>query len=377
MKKTITFLMIVLMLLSCKKNSESNEIKFFNSNEDENNSQSKQKIPELIFERKSEPNENAFSILVPKGWMIEGGIYRVNAIQNGPGNSIAAKLDFSVKKDDVGSVMIRLLPDVLFFDSRFSPAGQMGLFPEGSYYQGMTVYNIMDAEEFIYKIAFPYAHAIAQNVQILDKKNMNKFAANYEAWIKRTLPYLTMSYDAACLKFRYSENGKSYDEYLFALIENWGQLGGGIWGNKETFLVRSPQNKLNNWDAIFITIHNSVKLNTDWLIGELKGQAARGQILIDTQNEIQQIEKEIIDHKQRTNAEINNDMYLTLTEQEEYVNPFTKEIEIGTNQWKYRWENQSGDVIYSNDENYNPNSDINVNRSDFKKSNIRARFPNQ
>ena len=113
------------------------------------------------------------------------------------------------------------------------------------------------------------------------------------------------------------------------------------------------------------------------MIDELKGQAARGQILIDTQNEIQQIEKEIIDHKQRTNAEINNDMYLTLTEQEEYVNPFTKEIEIGTNQWKYRWENQSGDVIYSNDENYNPNSDINVNRSDFKKSNIRTRFPNQ
>lgn len=370
----IAFLMII-AFLACSNNTgeknleSSNEKSVSNKNDSGNNST-------FIFNRKSEPNENAFSLLVPKGWIIEGGIYRVNAIQNGPSNAIAAKLDFSVKKDNDGSVMVRWLPDVLFFDARNSPAGQMGLFPEGSNYQGMTVYNIISAEDFITKIAFPYAHSNAQNVQILERKNMQKFASNYGARVKQTMPYLTMSYSAAFLKVRYTENGKIYDEYMFVLIENWGQLGAGMWGNKESFLIRAPADELKNWEPIFSVIQNSVKLNIKWIIGEIKGQAARGKILIDTQKEIQRIGREITEHKQKTNAEINKDMFLTLTEQEEFVNPYTSEIETGTNQWKHRWENESGDIIYTDNEDYDPNIDINLNRSDFKRSKVRKRFPN-
>ncbi|MFZ1292022.1 MAG: hypothetical protein WAR79_18135 [Melioribacteraceae bacterium] len=376
MNKIYLIIVTIIALFSCSNSSENTEPKELKQIEKEKTETAKNNKQAIIFERKSEPNENAFSTLVPKGWITEGGIYRVNAIQNGPSNAIAAKLDFSIKKDREGSIMIRWLPDVLFFDARYSPAGQMGLFPEGSNYQGMTVYNIMSAEDFIHRIAFPYAHTNAQNIQILEKKNMQKFAASYSARVKKTMPYLTMSYDAAFLKIRYSENGKTYDEFMFTVIENWGQLGAGMWGNKETFLVRTPVGEIENWESIFGIIQNSAKLNINWLIGEIKGQAARGQILIDTQNEIQRIGREITEHKQKTNAEINNDMFLTLTQQEEYVNPYTNEIETGTNQWKHRWVNQSGDVVYSDYEDYDPNIDININRTDFKRTNIRKRFPN-
>lgn len=68
-------------------------------------------------------------------------------------------------------------------------------------------------------------------------------------------------------------------------------------------------------------------------------------------------------------------MFLTLTDQEEFVNPYTHKIETGSNQWAIRWENESGDVIYTNDENYRPNHDSRLNRLDFKKSVVRKRFP--
>ena len=84
---------------------------------------------------------------------------------------------------------------------------------------------------------------------------------------------------------------------------------------------------------------------------------------------------EMTSHRQKTNAEIHNDMFLTLTEQEEYINPYINEIELGTNQWQYRWINESGDVIYTDDKDYDPYTDIKLNRSDFKRSNIRKRFP--
>ena len=59
----------------------------------------------------------------------------------------------------------------------------------------------------------------------------------------------------------------------------------------------------------------------------------------------------------------NNDMFLNLTNQEEYINPYTKEVETGSNQWRHRWINESGDVIYTNDGFYDPRTDVNLNRS--------------
>jgi len=330
----------------------------------------------IIFQKKYEPRENAFSILVPKGWQIEGGIHRVNPIESGPSNAIAAKLDFTIKKDNAGSVMIRWLPDVLYFDARHSPAGQMGLFPEGSNYQGMTVLNLMSAEKFITSIAFPYAHPNASNVQIVKKKKLINIANNYGKRVKQAMPYSTMSYDVSIVKMTYSENGIPYEELMVSIIENWGQLGAGMWGNKETYLIRTPLNKFKNWESIFSVIQNSVELNMNWLKGEIKGQANRGEIAVNTQKEIERIGREISTHKRKTNAEIHNDMFLTLTDQEEYINPYTNEIEAGTNQWQHRWINESGDVIYTDSEDYNPNTDVNLTRSDFKRSKIRKRFPN-
>ena len=69
-------------------------------------------------------------------------------------------------------------------------------------------------------------------------------------------------------------------------------------------------------------------------------------------------------------------MYLTLTEQEEYMNPYTNKVEIGTDQWRYRWVNEGGDVIYTDSEEYDPNIDVHLNRTDYKKSKVRKRFPN-
>jgi len=375
----LSILIILLTVITyCANTNEKEEISKQQKNHEETNYAKNNKHDNIIiFERKNEPRENSFSILVPKGWQIEGGIFRVNpAIQGGPAQSIAAKIDFTVKKDKRGSVMIRWLPDMLYFDTRNTPAGRMGMFPEGSNYQGMTVLYIKFAKNFITEIAFPYAHPKAGNIKIVTRKKLIVVANNYSKRVKQVMPFTTMSYDAALVKFKYDENGNQYEESMVSIIENWGQLGAGMWGNKETFLIRTPIGQFEKYAPLFSVIQNSVKINLRWLISEIKGQATRGQIAINTQREIQRIGKEIAEHRQKTNAEINNDIFLTLTEQEEYVNPYTNEIEIGTNQWQHRWINEGGDVIYTNSEEYNPNTDINLDKSDFKRSKIRKRFPN-
>jgi len=330
----------------------------------------------VVFQRSQEPKEHAFSLLVPAGWRTEGGILRINPLtQGGPSQSIAAKVDFAVKKDAAGTVMIRWLPDVLYFDPRMSPAGQMGLFPPGSNYMGMTVWPVMPAQEFLRQVALPYAHPQASDFRVAEARSLPEIAQKYQQWVSATMPGATFRYDAATLTVTYQEGGIPYRERIVTVIEDWGQMGAGMWGNKETFFLRAPADEFSEWESVFSVIQGSVRISPQWLAGELRGQIERGEILINTQREIQRIEREIVEHRQKTNAEIHNDVFLTLTDQEEYVNPYTNEVEVGSNQWERRWVNESGDVIYTDDESYDPNVDVELNRSDYKRTPIRPRFP--
>jgi len=334
-------------------------------------------LPEtMIFQQVAEKNENAFTLLIPKGWITEGGIVRYDPLSSGgPAQSIAAKCDFSVKKDRQGTVMARILPDFLYYDPSMSPAGQMGMIQPGTYYQGMLVAYKMPALQFLQQMVFPYAHPYASGATVTEQRNLPKLAQEIQNRMHSAIPMLNLTYDAGLITVKYSENGANYIEKIVAVVEDYGQLGAGLWANKETFFVRTPVNEYEKWEPVFSIIRNSIKINPQWLAGEIRGQMQRSQIVIDTQREIQRIDREITEHRRITNAEINNDMFLNLTEQEEYVNPYTKEVEIGSNQWRNRWINESGDVIYTNDDNYDPRTDFNLNRSDFKKTPVRKRLP--
>ena len=326
----------------------------------------------VVFTRVYEPREKAFSLLVPRGWQVDGGIYRVDpGMQGGAAQSIAAKLDFSVKKDAAGTVMIRWLPDVLFFDNRNMPAAAM--FPVGSNYNGMTVYPLVPAAVFLQQVAFPYAHPQVTGFRTLETHPAKKLAQGYQQRINAMMPGLGFSYDAAVVTVSYQESGVDFEEKLVGVIENMGQLGAGMWGNKGTFLIRAPAGNFKQWEPVFSIILNSVRLNPKWVAGEIQGQIQRGKIMLRTQQEVQKLEREMVKHQQKTNAEIHNDMFLTLTDQEEYINPYTHEVETGSNQWQYRWVNEQGDVIYTDREDYDPNTDINLHISGFKRTPIRKR----
>ncbi len=328
----------------------------------------------LVMLRTDEPKERAFTFLLPKGWLVEGGIMRVNPLAaDGPMNSIAAKLDITVKRDRHGTVMIRWLPDIVYFDSRMSPAGQMGLFPPGSTYQGMFVWPVLSAQQYLSEKVLRDLHARTAGLRIIERKSLPSISRSYRQRVARLMPGMTFSYDAAVMTVSYAQNGVKFKERLFTVVENWGELGQGMWGNKETVVFRAPESEFDKLAPIVSMIQNSVRLNPEWIAGELRGQAQRGEIVAKRNAEIQRIDHEITEHRRRTNEEINNDMFLTLTGQEEYVNPYTNDIERGTNEYKYRWVNASGEMVYANDEYYDPNHDIELNRTDFRRSAVRKR----
>ncbi|HID98239.1 MAG TPA: hypothetical protein EYP57_08650 [Thermodesulfobacteriaceae bacterium] len=135
--------------------------------------------------------------------------------------------------------------------------------------------------------------------------------------------------------------------------------------------LRAPQESFEYLRRIMAITYSSIKIDPRWLVGELKGMDERGRQVIKTMNEIHRIEAEIYENRHKTNEEIMHENYLALTDQEDFINPYTNEVEQDTSEFRYRWIGLDGDIIYTNNPDYDPN--ISTHRTDFRVSTIRPR----
>jgi hypothetical protein len=332
-----------------------------------------------IFRRYTDRTENAFTILVPDGWQTEGGIVRVDpTAAGGAAQSIEAKLDFAIKKDDAGTVMVRWLPHIYYADLRGQPAA--GMFPAGSNYGGMTVMPLMGPIDFAVDMAFPYLRGSARRIERIESQSLPDLARLYQRLFDEGIGnalggMIQIGYEAGYVTLEYDEGGTRFRETLVVVIEDRGPAVAGQWCNRLTIALRAPAAEHERWAPLADVILTSTEIEPRWVAGELRGQMTRGQIAIDTQRQVQEIERAMVEHRRQTNAEIHNDVFLTLTEQEEYVNPWTGEVETGSNQWHHRWQNEQGDVLYTDEESYDPNSDPFLHEKGFKRTPVRPRKP--
>ena len=90
-------------------------------------------------------------------------------------------------------------------------------------------------------------------------------------------------------------------------------------------------------------------------------------------NDINRIGQEIQKGHAETNAKINHQAYLNLSDQEDYINPYTSQVERGSNQWDHRWVDDLGNVIYTNNEEYDPNNDLELQMQSFRRSKVNSK----
>ena len=115
--------------------------------------------PRLAFSRYIDRTEGAFLALVPRGWKVQGGIVRINALaaQGGVGNAAEAKLDFAVLREPDGRVGIRWLPKINY--AQPSPGNAM----LGGNWNGMPVLAMPKAADYLSRLLFPRLRAGARD----------------------------------------------------------------------------------------------------------------------------------------------------------------------------------------------------------------------
>lgn len=325
--------------------------------------------PTVVLEPYLDRTEGAFFVLVPKGFRTSGGMVRVNPLAGGgPGQSIEAKIDFTIARDPAGTVAIRWLPHV----NHVVPSPYT-ITPTVN---GMPVAPVPSPRDFATRAVFPRLRPGATDVRVLTVTPrpdvVRMFAAGEKA---RSLAQAGANYraDAASVILAYREGGRAYKEHVFVAIEAFDMMGSGVWSNALTVAARAPEAEFDGWGPVAKVILNSFALVPSWVAGEARGQAHRGRVVEATQRELARLDREIQEHRAKTQAHIQDEQYLTLTSQDRWVNPHTGKPELGSGEWKHRWQDASGRVIYTDDGGWDPNTDPNLHLSGFQRSEPRHR----
>ena len=327
----------------------------------------------IPFMRVSEPREGAFTILVPRGWQIDGGIYRVNAANaGGPLNAMEAKCDLLFRNDARATVAFRILPDIVYCHAGIGG----GFWAPGSNYQGAEVRRLEDAPTHVRSV-FSALHGSTLSPKILKLTRLPGEIRSMEQGLAYTnqlfaqvgLSHMTFQCDAAGGVFEYDEDGVAFREVILTGIVD--MRAALTWKNTRTLAFRAPAAEFDKWRPVMDIMRFSIRFNPQWILSEMQGQRERADIVMKVHDEIQRIDREIARKTAINREEIMNDNYLVLTGQEEYVNPHTNEIETDTDAYRYRWMTDGGDVYYTNKEEENPNTFM--QRTDYVLTPIRKR----
>lgn len=325
------------------------------------------------FSRSNEPNEQAFSILVPRGWRAEGGIFRVRADQaGGPLNALAAKCDLTFKSDSGGSVMFHIVPDIVY--AHVGIGG--GFWAPGSVYQGAVVRPLESAEQHVMAL-FHHLHPQARDVQTVEIRQLpweidalrraNEFTNGLLTQIGGQA--MSVNVDAAAAVIDYTEGGARYRQIMATGIVD--QRAALTWNNTRTLEFRAPAADFVQWQAVMDIMRFSVRFNPRWVLKESQNQQAQADFIMEVFDEVKRIDQEILAKTATNRDEIMNDNFLVLTGQEEYVNPHSGKIELDTDFYRYRWKTEGGESYYTNNESDDPNAFL--QRTDYKRTKVRKR----
>ena len=334
----------------------------------------------VVLRRQWEPKQKAFTVLVPDGWRIEGGLFSIDPTAGGGTlNAIESKCDLSIKRDEAGTVMCRWGPAYNYADFSKAPefANLAALFPVGRVYNGAQVKGLLTPEEYLvegFKLVRPKAagakiserHELPELVEILAAmaKDLNAKAA--------PLGKAPMTFTAGSVVFDYTEGGTRFREAAATAICDW-RATSALWSNQFTFHMRAPADEADEWKPVLDIIRQSLQVNPEWLKEYQQKVGERGAKAAEVFRTLARLDQEIFDRRSKARSAIQNENYLMLTGQEEYVNPYTKEVERDTSDYKSRWTSLNGDRIYSNQPDYDPNKDQGLNRTEWKLTPVHKR----
>ncbi|MBI2297928.1 MAG: hypothetical protein HYU66_03065, partial [Armatimonadetes bacterium] len=315
----------------------------------------------LRLEPRREAREQAFTILVPKGWALDGGVLRLPAQTYGARNAASANIDVSLH-DPQGRAMLWSYPMLVYCDA--SATGTAAQFPVGTICDGAISLMKMDPGAYVSQVLFTKLRPKAQNAKLVDQTELPDLASIQEN-IDQMMGMEGFTVTAAMHTVEYDEDGVHYRERLLAVVDDSGPAGNGIWRVTQAVGMRAPAADFDRLSAVLGASWISLQWNPAWRDREMRQTFQNLGVQVPA-GDLEHLA--VLDQDATVNTA--DEIFLALFDEAPgvYSDPFGKDDDaeiMGSSYWQRRWQAPTGEVIYSG-AGYDPAKDPDAKAAGFK-----------
>ncbi|HLJ14541.1 MAG TPA: hypothetical protein VKV15_08610 [Bryobacteraceae bacterium] len=330
----------------------------------------------------------AYRILAPIDWRVEGGILWKNAASDPAAPWV--KLIGPARQE------IGVLPPIAFI---WNPRMLGMYYRPGSSYAGTEVQPpIMDPFQCIRKIIIPRYRRNLAAARIVKQEQLPELAA---ADRQKYPQFPNAVFQAGRVRFEYNENGTEMEEDVYVITAAVqfpvGPTVSTMWSPDEIRYSKAPKGTLDTQLALFQTAMFSLRPNLHWWakvqrVSEQLAQeqmqasnaavararqqqeaadrtAAAGRSIARAGDQINSMIMKGYRDRQATMDRVNARWDHTIREVEVYHNPVTAEnVELPSG-YNASWVNKSGEYLVTGSSNYDPNSESNGSWTRLEKIN--------
>lgn len=306
----------------------------------------------LRFQRILEPNHQAFSLVIPEGWVFQGGLQYPQEVAGGVGQMMTPKTNFTVTSPD-GMVGLEWFEETVLWSWGPNPPPAAPMLNQTGFYNGMPIVPMMDAVTAIEQLLIP-AERQGMGMRVVEHMSLTEVAQAYAQTLPSVATQMTGGQVSVDVGLVTAQAGQ-WEERYFAILRYFSMEQGSIWSNPVTCAWHYPVGQRAQWEPTLAMIFESLQLNPQWVATEIQRQGHAGQTIGNVQQLIQQIDNEINQNRAHTNAAIQRTGALSLIGMQDRRDPTTNQP-VPMPDWvqSAHIDPSSGQIIASDDPNFDP-----------------------
>jgi len=269
----------------------------------------------IILTTYREKYQDAFSILIPKGWRAEGGMIPSGVSWNVV-DLVESNIRFRVTSPD-GKSFFGWYPRFYFQDPQVFVQSSGGMLqPQiGQVLNGCWIYPYLNVTQYVQYVVFgQFAANEFHNPQLI-----GEFVQSPE--LKAFVPHVASRADYGYVNFKCHVNNIATYGRMYSI--NY-ELQSVIWSTVGTFGLLAPQSRWKTDERIMEICIRSFRLNPAWVKKASSAAQHRAQQYHRVIQDINRIDSEISRNRAQTNSDIQEEFYKVITEQIETYDPVTK-----------------------------------------------------
>jgi hypothetical protein len=295
----------------------------------------------------TDPAEQAFTLQVPEGWNVEGGLVRRSSVEP------VADVDVTS-----GDQRIFIGDGQLPTFAEPNPTLESTGFTEGSTYSPgygvqMVVRSFMEGGDFA-RAYVEQGYAGCEGAQVTGGRDRADAAEAVNS-IQQQGGVISQRLSMGEVEFACGDGKKGY--LLAGTMLTASQAGGSQWSVSFLYGYTAPEGKAKDARATLGRVVASLKLNPQWVQSQQQLTGDVSKIVADTHQEISDIVSETYENTQKVQDEVYRDWSNAILGNTDVVDPETGEAWKIASGHNYYWRRDGSDVIVGNDTGDRP--DIN------------------